>query len=404
MYLYLLIFQQGLFKVGISKGDYNIDKSRIRSVTSFFKEYNFIPNESYIITASNHSTLRTLEKQILCDYEDYRIDHSEELKKNGYTEFLKTNCLNDVIEDVTLKINRFPNKNIKIIKGIRIECDESKSRESKYVRIKGNKVLRYNDSINIHRNYFSFVMNNMGKIVEINYDKYIRLYIKIAEIEKNDYNNLNKNYRLPRYISKIVYNNKNKMLEIVFKNTEIYDESDLDILEQYNEIYDLLRVDFLRLDKQYGIKKELNRINKLEEYFETLLNTKGNLFLENIITKVTKRISIDKLAKNLTKVINTGEGYYALDYGKNRRRLIFYDDYSDFASITDRNAWLKDYFKKECEFLKFKTDRDYNFFWYYICKKRIAFSISPDDEGFYPRFRDIVHDNITIDTLSKMVD
>lgn len=150
-------------------------------------------------------------------------------------------------------------------------------------------------------------------------------------------------------------------------------------------------------------------------YFDILLKHKSNIYLEHLITKKIKFVNIDELISNLIKVINTGQGYYILDYvNTNKRKQIFYNDFKEmvksnnsdscaFEDIDALNSWLENNFKKE-DLFKFRKKIDYYLFWYAICEYNIPLSYSYTEDGFYMEFNNIMRDDkITVEELKKTV-
>ena len=107
--LYILLLRdKTAFKVGItSNGD-------LRRVKQLSKLYDFNLNESMIVK-SNSRIIKSLEKQLLADYNHYQ--HSLNEKSDGHTEFLKYKCIKNVVADINHK-KKIPKINITIDKGI----------------------------------------------------------------------------------------------------------------------------------------------------------------------------------------------------------------------------------------------------------------------------------------------
>ena len=122
MFLYLLNMEKSdMFKVGIAT-----DFSRIKQHMSTYKGLINL-KKSYIINAKEDSTIKLFEKQILEDYKDFKIDEEIFEGKDGHTELLDIKVLDDVLDDVKYKKNKFSSKEIQIIKNIIIKNEKIKS-------------------------------------------------------------------------------------------------------------------------------------------------------------------------------------------------------------------------------------------------------------------------------------
>lgn len=115
MFLYILnIPKFDAIKIGIASS-YN----RIRQHMNTYKGINL--KESYIVKAKSDSTIKYLEKQLLEDYYEFKINNKELKNKDGYTELRDVSILNNIIEDIEYKSERFDDKKIQIEKGIKFK-------------------------------------------------------------------------------------------------------------------------------------------------------------------------------------------------------------------------------------------------------------------------------------------
>lgn len=115
MFLYILdIAKYNCIKIGIA--------SSIARVESHIRTYEEIDLEnSYIVNAKDDRTIRQLEKQLLNDYFEYKIINKDLEDKDGYSELRERHIIDDALEDINYKANKFNNKEIEIIKGIRLD-------------------------------------------------------------------------------------------------------------------------------------------------------------------------------------------------------------------------------------------------------------------------------------------
>lgn len=164
--LYILpLRDKTAFKVGITS---NNDLNRIKQLHSL---YDFNLNESFIVKSSTKN-INLLEKQLLTDYSFYK--HILEEKSDGHTEFLKYECISNILDDINHKIKK-PHINISINKGIKL-CDIIKEPvlSKQKPKIKNPKLPLSFDDINFY-DLYKFL-----EIVEENKDR-IKLEIEIKE-------------------------------------------------------------------------------------------------------------------------------------------------------------------------------------------------------------------------------
>ncbi len=281
MILYILKFEEiKAIKIGIAT-----TTQRIYNLKKIYENIEANLEESYIVSTNNKSDIKLLEKQLLGDYCDHK--YMDELINglDGHTEFLNINILEKLIEDIEYKSERFPEKNIQIKKGIQI-CNNLKTLNLN-PKIKTNKKVNLypeETKVDVHSSYLTILSKYKNEIVEINYDKYQCLYLKISNIDIDEWSML-RSMPLPAYLSKLSYSKVSKELELHFINESWPNYSDSLVFGYIQEIYDFLNIDSLCLDKQYGIKKEKIRLNDLSMYFDILLKHKSNIYLEHLITK-----------------------------------------------------------------------------------------------------------------------
>lgn len=134
MKLYILnIPNEKAIKIGVSKNY----KSRIKDLK---KVYDIDLNSSYIINSNSKLLIETLEKQILSDYYEFSVKDSKFNGHDGHTELRNISILNDVLNDIKYKSNKFKNKNIEITKGIDL-TQENKKQNDKRLNLRVDLVL-----------------------------------------------------------------------------------------------------------------------------------------------------------------------------------------------------------------------------------------------------------------------
>lgn len=100
-YLYLLAFSDGkLFKIGISKGNFN-------RIIKHYRAFDINLYESYIVTAKN-DVISAFERELLSIFPE--IDYN---KCDGYTEIRDIKYMNEAIDIMN---NKHANLNVKINK------------------------------------------------------------------------------------------------------------------------------------------------------------------------------------------------------------------------------------------------------------------------------------------------
>lgn len=115
MFLYVLkIPRYKAIKIGIATSP-----NRIKQHINTYEEIDL--KGSYIVKAKSDSTIKYLEKQLLEDYYEFKINNKELKNKDGYTELRDISILNNIIEDIEYKSKRFNDKKIQIEKGIKFK-------------------------------------------------------------------------------------------------------------------------------------------------------------------------------------------------------------------------------------------------------------------------------------------
>ncbi len=150
MFLYILkLTKYNVIKIGIANND-----NRIIKHLNTYEEIDL--DNSYKVFANSDKIIKQLEKQILCDYYDFKVNNIDLINKDGYTEIRQEIVLQNVLEDLKYKENKFPQQNIKIVKGIKI----NNSMEKQY-----NKQTVDNYDILKERNKLSLRQNNIIDIL-----------------------------------------------------------------------------------------------------------------------------------------------------------------------------------------------------------------------------------------------
>lgn len=207
LYLYILKFKKmNIIKIGIAK-----NFNRIRQHQSTYGDIIVDLQESYRVTAKNKADIKLLEKQLLEDYNEYKVNVSRLNMRDGYTELREDMVLKMILEDITYKAQRFPNKSIKIEKGISIPKqktnmikkdwkaisqktqDENKTRIDNWLtRIKKHKANI--TSICITDNHINIMFNNINYEI-IDYLLIENIYVMYREKGSvGGYNIVGKNY------------------------------------------------------------------------------------------------------------------------------------------------------------------------------------------------------------------
>lgn len=250
MFLYLLNMEKAnMFKVGIAT-----NFSRIKQHLNTYKDLIDL-KKSYMINAKDNSTIILFEKQILEDYKEYKITEKLFKNKDGYTELLKINVLDSVLEDINYKKDKFPNKKIKIVKNI--------MQKNENLKINNRLLINHNsDILNLISDVFNGIniTNITFKILEINNKFFTKRKKVIDNIQFTcSYENLLLIKKLLK--SEIIHKHINSSY-IVHKVFEC------SITHVYNNEYSIKFNKYPRLAKTLDIMNIINRtINDINNYY-----------------------------------------------------------------------------------------------------------------------------------------
>lgn len=179
MFLYILkLSKYNCIKIGVASNN-----NRIVKHIENYKDVDL--GNSYKVTSSDENTLKILEKQILNDYIDFSKYIPSLYQVDGYTEIRDICILEDLISDIKYKKNRFPKKELKIIKGIRIDSLKIYKSNKKPVPRFNSEVLKIPNSIIINTS-ISMYKNDDGDLLN-DYD----LTVLIAILNMCKYNGKN---------------------------------------------------------------------------------------------------------------------------------------------------------------------------------------------------------------------
>lgn len=204
MFLYVLkIPRYKAIKIGIATS-----QNRIKQHINTYEEIDL--KESYIIKAKLDSTIKQLEKQLLEDYCDFQIEDKELKNKDGYTELRNICVIDDLIEDIEHKSNRFKDKEIEIIKGVNIKKQKERKENNKEYENLISKQNKQNENLlNLFIEYIKSIKINILKINKNN--EFIKeMWFKFEENEKDKINNIfiSKNFKYDDSSSCIVKHQK----------------------------------------------------------------------------------------------------------------------------------------------------------------------------------------------------
>lgn len=163
MYLYIIKFKNmDLIKIGLSSSD-----MRITQLMRAYKDIAVDLDSSFKVTAKFEYDLKMLEKQLLNDYIEYKIEDEQFNKRIGYKELRKGIILNSVLDDINYKAKKFPNKEFKLHKGIKLESSKTWEEKNKEIRENNNKVKEnYLTFLKVHKDNISeiTIRNNGAKV------------------------------------------------------------------------------------------------------------------------------------------------------------------------------------------------------------------------------------------------
>jgi hypothetical protein len=290
MFLYILkLPKYNCIKIGVAK-----NYSRIKQHLNTYEEINL--EESYVVHATNGDTIRQLEKQLLEDYIEYKIENERLMDKDGYTELRKEEILNDVLEDIRYKANKFQNKGINIIEGIEVKKDEKKKKETnikttkKYIQKSLSKRENLVKDIDISNRNFIYKENNyMIPETMIFYPMFRCEYKNIPYFE----------YKFLDFKVKCSNNIDNEIItgydftvfmciiQIYLEDKKLYDLSELNVDDN------TVKISFYKMCQiMYNKNTSMNTINILKNSINRLSNTKISIYNKeelvsnfNIITK-----------------------------------------------------------------------------------------------------------------------
>lgn len=235
MFLYVLsIPRYKAIKIGIAT-----NHNRIKQHLNTYKEINL--KESYIIKAKLNSTIKQLEKQLLEDYCDFKIDNEELKNRDGYTELRNINILNNVIEDIKYKSKRFEDKGIEIAKGIKTKKSLVKKNNNKLNEETDAIIKDYN--LNNINKFCNYVTKYSAFIVSYKYF-YNQISNIIFKIPKNKFKEIEMiSFKLPTGGCSLTTTISTKEEDdfIIEKIKLYYDNDDVRVKEYYRNIDVFLR-------------------------------------------------------------------------------------------------------------------------------------------------------------------
>lgn len=146
MFLYILKFSNiNALKIGIAK-----TTNRIAEHSRTYKEFGLDLKNSYRIDAKNKNDIKILEKQLLQDYIDYKVDSNIFDKADGYTEIRRGEIIDLILNDIIHKKDKFINKKITITKGIKMTHGNIYSKVNELNKNK-EKPIKRGYEIKIHK-------------------------------------------------------------------------------------------------------------------------------------------------------------------------------------------------------------------------------------------------------------
>lgn len=247
--LYILPLSNSVaFKVGITN---NEELNRIKGLHSIYK---FNLNDGYIVR-SDERIIKSLERQLLNDYSFYK--HEVEDKSDGHTEFLKYDCLSNVLDDINFK-TRLKHINMTIDKGVKIpkpKVNQILIKKKKAIPAMFNPLpfVRFQQLIEIHADELYYHQKNVSNGVESGVLGY--LFSKNFDLLKTLYN-----------ASSFEYNNEG------FSRTASFATG---IVKPKNDEYSMLCIhgiyDDFENEKMFDIKVLYDYINMTYSAMNTIL-------------------------------------------------------------------------------------------------------------------------------------
>lgn len=255
-----------------------------------------------------------------------------------------------------------------------------------------------------NENMLSFIKNHLINLIDIYYDKYQHLCLLFNHNTCLAYEILQENKHELRYyvdyiniLSGITYPvniDENSTIEISFLN--LYKTDNDEYKTAIKNLYELINYDSLNLDINKGIKIEENRISNILKTFDYWFLTKKPLKTINLLNNNINDFDIDFLIKDLLNIKNYGNGFYELNYKKNKFKL-YYDDFSYeigkfYKNIEERNSSLK--FKNQL--LTFESQKYFHYFWFIMTKNKIKF-IDIFDEKEYLSSNSFINSSFSLE-------
>lgn len=121
MYLYLLRFKQGFFKIGITR-----NLNRIYKLTKVYEEFEPLLIDSYIILYNSYKTIRALEILLHDQFREYIYNFQGE-KYEGYTELFNDTCFENVLNFIHTFSKNLPQSELKIERGVVFKKQKKKT-------------------------------------------------------------------------------------------------------------------------------------------------------------------------------------------------------------------------------------------------------------------------------------
>ncbi len=252
------------------------------------------------------------------------------------------------------------------------------------------KTIQKKDFLSFNENMLSFIQSNLINLIDIYYDKYQHLCLLFNHNTCISYEILQKAKPELKYyvdyiniLSGITYPiniDKNSIIEISF--LDLYKTDNEEYKIAIKNLHELINYDSLNLDINKGIKIEENRISNILKTFDTWFLIKKPLKVINLLNNKIITFNIDSLIEDLLNIKNYGNGFYELNYKKNKLR-IYYDDFSYeigkfYKNIEERNHSLK--FKNQL--LTFESQKYFHYFWFIMTKNKIKFINGFDNQEY----------------------
>ncbi|WP_041766608.1 GIY-YIG nuclease family protein [Psychromonas ingrahamii] len=267
--------------------------------------------------------------------------------------------------------------------------------------------------------FYDFIRRNKNNIIELFYDKYQGLSISIiVAVSKEEMDMLFSSSRnaAPESSWATLSSMSFRIDASGQPKTTIHFvsaiEDNVEFQPFFKKLFSLLEADISKLDKNEGVKKDLQRIQEINEYFEGWLSKKHPLIVLDMINDKKSSIAIKGVINGLNKVYNAGCGYYTLIYKRKKRRL-YYDtfdvdsnDLNGFSSVQEKKEWLTKYawFKNENDGLAmaFSSETQFYYLLFLIQKFEIAFTIDEYEDEVVSSIRKNNFGEWTLAELKKV--